>query len=310
MHVSTTASGRAAGCWADVRRHPEKVLPVQWGFWKTRYCLAGPTQMSYFKRNNLTAEPNEVVECDSIKRHPDDSRVACVQRERQTVSWLMFVDAATCDSFIAAALRMNQAAPMSLYDDNGHSVERQKWASSQLQLEAVQAQLARHETELASYRARFEPVLNTVVNSEGGKRRRHSLPPSLSTVSENAGGKSDRQSLLSCPGSRLRSSSPDSPADTSDDEPLMPQQNLQAVMDWPLSKAEKKLRLLQIMDRERQAVERQNRRLKRRSAPDRSPCEPRVSSASSTSNKPQPPPGSTMAKATRPQAPSGRTLFA
>lgn len=251
-HVSSTSSGRALGCWADVRRHPEKVLPVQMGLWKTRYCLPGPSQVSYFKKRNLSAEPDEVIECGGIKPHPNDSRVACLQQGDRTVAWLMLVDAAACKSFITAALPVIQALPDSLQDRNAitHTPEKRQWAAGQLQLEALQAQLERHETELKSYRERFADSIcgdlkhaNTICGDL--KASRHSMPA----------------------GCRARSASCSS-SSSSDDEPLVTSTCGDMTMDWPLSRAEKKMRLMQIMDKERAMAEKQNRRLKRQSLPD------------------------------------------
>lgn len=254
-HVSSTSSGKAGGCWADVRRHPEKVLPVHWGLWKTRYCLAGPSQMGYYSKTNLTATPDAVVPCDSIEPHPHDDRVACLQHNGKTVSWLMLVDAATCHSFVISTLRVIQGWDKTLSECHGHTEEQQNWAAGKMQLEVVQSQLKRHETELASYRSSFvESTMASCVSEapeegeEAGKvfHHRHSMPARTRAVA--------------------RSNSCSSSSD-SDDEPLSSSICSDVVMDWPLSQAEKKLRLVQIMDRERAAAERQNRRLLRHSAP-------------------------------------------
>lgn len=194
----------------------------------------------------MTAQPDEVIHCSSIKLHPQDSRVACLLRKDEIVAWLMLVDAAACTSFIAAALPMIQASPteleLDLQDSKGHSVGRQLRAASQLQMEEVQAQLERHETELAFYRSRFADESGAAVDVESIVSR-HSLPARV--------------------GGRARSPSCSS---SDEEEPLVPSVSADVVMDWPLSKAEKKLRLIQIMDRERVTAQRQNRRLKRRSS--------------------------------------------
>lgn len=245
MHVSTTATELVAGAWASVRMHPKKVLPVQWGVFKTRYCVAGPSQVCYFKRNNLTAEPNEIVVCNGIQRHPENARVACLERGGQAVAWLMFLDAATCDRFIAAALPAIQALSLDVASMSGYTAEQHLRAVMELQL--LQAKLARQETELSSCHVQL-PEDRLGPDMALSKSLAHSFPASR--------------------GARTRSLSRSS-SSTSEDEPLAPALSRGAVMDWPLSRAEKKVRLMQIMERERTAVERQNRRLKRRSCPDR-----------------------------------------
>eukprot|EP00930_Biecheleria_cincta_P070031 TRINITY_DN57701_c0_g1_i1.p1 TRINITY_DN57701_c0_g1~~TRINITY_DN57701_c0_g1_i1.p1 ORF type:complete len:247 (-),score=30.61 TRINITY_DN57701_c0_g1_i1:223-963(-) len=245
MHVSTSGTELVAGAWAGVRRHPKKVLPVQWGIFKKRYCLAGPSRMCYFKRNNLTAEPDEIVACDGIQRHPENARVACLQRYGQAVAWLILLDAAKCERFIAAASPVIQALSMDVALINGYTAEQHQRAVMEFQLQ--QAKLARQETELSPCRARLpeDRLSPDMVLSESIAR---SFPGSRGAIARSL--------------SRSSSSS-------SDDEPLAPALSRGVVMDWPLSRAEKKVRLMQIMDRERTAVEKQNRRLKRRSCPDR-----------------------------------------
>lgn len=245
MQVSAAATELVAGAWAGVRMHPKKVLPVQWGVFKTRYCVARPSQVCYFKRNNVTAEPNEVVLCDGIQRHPENARVACLQRGGQAVAWLMFLDAAACDRFTAAALPAIQSLSTDVVSMSGYTTEQHQRAVMELQL--LQAQLARQETELSFRPARL-PENRNDLETAFSKSVAHSFPASR--------------------GSRARSLSKSS-SSSSDDEPLAPALSRGVVMDWPLSRAEKKVRLMQIMDRERTAVERQNRRLKRKSCPDR-----------------------------------------
>jgi len=111
QHISTASNGQMAGCWADVRRHPSTMLPVRWGLWKTRYCLVGPAQVRYFKKINLTEEPDEVVPCDWVTPHPDDTCVACLLRSGCVVAWLRCIDSTSCESFVSAALPVIQAAP-------------------------------------------------------------------------------------------------------------------------------------------------------------------------------------------------------
>lgn len=222
------------------------LLPVKWGFWKTRYCLMGPSQVCYFKKTNFSAVPDEVVSCDGVEPHFKDPHVVCMQRAGQTVAWLMLVDAATRGSFIAAAVSVIQAMPVlssmaseEPYWLRSHTSEEQQRAVSQMQLEAVQAQLKRHETELSMYREQLA----------GDGAVADSIPSECS--------------VPACTGLMARSGSSSS-SDEDEAEPLATSIG-GAVMDWPLSRAEKKLRLMQILDRERAVAERQNRRLKRRS---------------------------------------------
>merc|ERR1712129_78402 len=126
------------------------------GVFKKRYCLAGPSHVCYFKRNNLTAQPDEIIECDSIQPHPEDDRVASLQRGGLPVAWLRLLDATACDRFITAALPAIQASRTVLADPSRYAIEQQQQraAVAEMQLQAVQAQLAQRETELASFRVR------------------------------------------------------------------------------------------------------------------------------------------------------------
>lgn len=250
MHVSKTANGSAAGCWANVRMHAPRLLRVKWGIWKTRYCLAGPSQVSYFRKSNTTAVPDQVVPCEGIALCEYDARIACLLRSGVEVAWLMHTDEAACAQFIAAALPAvkdplafgprNLCIRTSSAANEWHSclsLEQRQSAASQMQLEAVQAQLKHHETELQFYRD--DP-----------------------TSSDSAVAKIRR----SAPGRGPRPRSVDSDSSSSDDESLG-RSIAGVVMDWPLSRAEKQLRLLQIMDREVSVTEKQNRRLRRQSLP-------------------------------------------
>eukprot|EP00419_Tripos_fusus_P036947 CAMPEP_0172775930 /NCGR_PEP_ID=MMETSP1074-20121228/198915_1 /TAXON_ID=2916 /ORGANISM="Ceratium fusus, Strain PA161109" /LENGTH=199 /DNA_ID=CAMNT_0013612615 /DNA_START=165 /DNA_END=764 /DNA_ORIENTATION=- len=193
----------------------------------------------------MTALPDEVVVCDGIQAHPVDARVACLQLGGQTVGWLMLVDVATCSRFMKSTLPVIQATPMVLANNNGHTADQQQQAAGEMQLQAVQAQLKRHETELAAYRLRL---------SEGSS----GPPPST------------RQSFPVSRGPRAKRSQSVSSSSGSDKEPLM--LGGDEAMDWPLSRAEKNMRLLQIMERERAATEQQNRRLlRRKSGPEPAP---------------------------------------
>jgi len=250
MHVSKTANGRAAGCWANVRMHTPRVLRVKWGIWKTRYCLAGPSQVSYFRKSNTTAVPDQVVPCEGIALCEYDARIACLMRCGVEVAWLMHTDEAACALFIAAALPAVKDpaafAPRHLCISGGseanewhscHSLEQRQSAASQMQLEAVQAQLKHHETELQSLRD--DPASSA---SAVTKHRR------------------------SAPGRGPRPKSVGSDSSSSDDDSVT-SSIAGMVMDWPLSRAEKQFRLLQIMDREVSVTEKQNRRLRRQSLP-------------------------------------------
>lgn len=252
MDARTIETDLVAGAWAGVRRHPKKILPVEWGVFKTRYCLAGPSRVCYFKRSNLTAEPDEVVVCDGIQRHPENARVACLQHGEQAVAWLMFQDASTCGRFVAAAFPAIRALPMDATSINGYTLEQHRRAAMELQL--LQAQLARQqETELSPFRRSRPPEDGPSHDMALSKSAAHSFP------ARRAGRA----------GSLSRSSSSSSEDDI---EPLAPALSRGVVMDWPLSRAEKKVRLMQIMDRERTAIARQNRHLRRKSCPERMQC--------------------------------------
>jgi len=203
--------------------------------------------MCYFRKSNKTAHPDEVVVCDGVQAHPEDSRVACLQLGGQTVGWLMLVDVATCSRFMKSVRPVIQATPVVLANNNGHTAEQQQQAAGEMQLQAVQAQLKRHETELAAYRLRLSE------ESSGP-------PPST------------RQSFPASRGPGAKRSQSVSSSSGSDEEPLMQSIGGEEAMDWPLSRAEKKMRLLQIMERERAATEKQNRRLlRRKSCPEPAP---------------------------------------
>lgn len=246
MHVSTTPHGRAGGCWADVRRHPEKVLPVRVGLFKTRYCLAGPSQVSYFRKSNLTSSPDEIVRCDRVERHPEDPCVVCLKLGSETAACLLLVDTTACTDFIAAVQPVIQLkdAPFVWSSIGKHGISSQTEAANQMQREAMQQQLARKETEMS-------PAKPSAADASGC---RYSLP-------------SRRGPRTSMHSSNCSSTSSDSDSDA---EPIAPTlgRASEMSMDWPLSRAEKRLRLLQIMDKERALIERQNNKLRRRSCPD------------------------------------------
>jgi len=268
--MGTTSRGRAAGFWVDVRMHQKKLLPVHWGFWKTRYCLAGPSHVCYFRRSNFTADPDEVVICDGVKLHPRDSRVACLCNSGEIVAWLMLIDAATCSNFIATARPMIQGSHISPESSELHTEEQQAWPAGQLQLEAMQAQLRRHETELALYRRNVAGEATPVEVMRVRHSRPASSEPRSSSVSSSRNVAGERTTVEVMRGrhslpasSEARSSSVSSSSSAEDGEPLVTAMIGDAAMDWPLSRDEKKLRIMQILDRERAVVEKENRDLKR-----------------------------------------------
>lgn len=197
----------------------------------------------------MTAEPDEVVVCDGIQRHPENARVACLQHGGRAVAWLMFQDASTCGRFVAAALPAIQASPMDATSINGYTIDQHQRAIKELQL--LQAQRARQqETELSPFRRARPPENGPSHDMALSKSAAHSFPARRAARAGSLSGSSSSGS-------------------DNDIEPLAPALSRGVIMDWPLSRAEKKVRLMQIMDRERTTIARQNRHLRRKSCPER-----------------------------------------
>jgi len=264
---------RQLGWWVEVRKHPPKLLPVEWGFWKRRYVVTEPASVllvRYFKEEPKDlAEPEAAILCDSIEpcSQPCIVTLCCGGR---AVEWLRFLNVRARNSF-ASALHLNHSqdlprvpsfigTPQSSFVGGGAEPRRKHGTSRQpfreqlhrlgftamrqhLQmrqhLEAKEQLLCQKETELATR----EEML-------------HAREAALATLGEAS-------SCLETPS--YDSSSEEEESCGHGERPF----GSSVVMDWPLSRAEKHLRLVTVLDRQRILSDQHRRRFKerRRSAP-------------------------------------------
>lgn len=275
---------RQFGCWVEVRQHAPTVLPLEWGIWKRRYCITEPAKalvVRFFKEEPVrvqVAEPEAIVLCDTIDFHSKPC-FADLCLGGKPITWLKFAHEGSREAFAAnlrspgsgtaqpivqppAALSRSASCPREVRTPSSHHSHATMQQSRQLLGGVVEVGAAlprqaskNHPSRDLSFLAMRQQQQNLEVKEVELSQKEWELAiweADLREKEESMGSGSSRNSLL-------RS---ESHASVSDDELCLPEKPIgfRAVMDWPLSRAEKQLRLVNVMDKLRIASDEQCRR--------------------------------------------------
>jgi len=276
---------RQVGWWVEVRRHAPKLLPVEWGLWKLRYCVTEPANVllvRYFKEEAFLSapkqEPEEVILCDNIQytSNPCIAILCCAGRN---AAWLRFPDMHARNQF---AGNLKSRFPENKTPANTPS-RRRRVAEEPMEhqmmdftvmkqtLQQKAEDLSQKETELADWEASLREE-RTALQQRAEQLEQTKTTAESVCADARPGGRFS--SSLCSPVKRI-----DFTDDSSDEEQL-PERPFGStvVMDWPLSRSEKQLRLVSVLDKQRIVSETKRRAAKterRRSAPARTPRAPR-----------------------------------
>jgi len=268
---------RHHGWWVEVRRHPPKLLPIEWGIWKPRYCITEPANVllvRYFKeepiRGDPKQEPEEVILCDNIQ-FTSNPRIAVLGCAGRNVAWLSFPDMHVRNQFagtLKSRLPENKTPANTPCRKHRTSEEQTMGFTVMKQtLEQQAAELGQKQTELADWEASLHAEKAALRQQK--EQLEHNAD--INTSSCSAARPDGRFSSSLCSPVRRIAFEEDSSDEELPDRPF----GSSVVMDWPLSKSEKQLRLVSVLDKQRIVSEQKRRAERRRSAPPATPrCHP------------------------------------